>query len=419
MDRPILVDVTRLLTRLHHRAPTGIDRVELAYARRFLDGSPARDAVALTPFGARRLPKAVGTELVARLEERWRDGQQAGEDPAAARLRAWLLAEPVPPPAQPEPGRAGRGVPLRSLITRLRAATWPTLGPAQGGAIYLHTSHLRLDLPQRLSWLDGRPDIRPVFYVHDLIPIEHPEYSVPGEAARHRVRMETVARRAAAVLTNSEDVAERFRAHAAAENLPAVPVTPAPIGIEPGFTGAVMPLGASRPYLVACSTIEGRKNHLLLLQLWRELAGLLGPHTPALVLVGRRGWESEGATDLLDRCPGLRPHVIEAPGLPTRDLAALLAGAQALLMPSFAEGYGIPVLEALSVGTPVIASDLPAHREVSRGCATLLHPLDGLGWREAILAAAQRPRAARIAHPMPIPDWAGHFRFVDSVLASL
>ena len=53
-------------------------------------------------------------------------------------------------------------------------------------------------------------------------------------------------------------------------------------------------------------------------------------------------------------------------------------------MPSHAEGYGLPLIEALCVGTPVIASDLPAHRDVAGDYAIYRHPMDGLGWLAAV-----------------------------------
>ena len=421
MARPLLVDVTRLLTRLQQPAPTGIDRVELAYAQHVLDGSPDRHAVALTPFGGRLLPPAERERLFGTLGSRWgddRDGGNGPEAPATARLRAWLSQSSPEKPPGPVPGSSALPTAVLGKLGSLRAVRWPDAGrAAPGQAIYLHTSHLRLDRPDRLAWLDARPDISPLFFVHDIIPIEFPEYGVPGEAERHRVRMQTIARRAAAVIANSRDVADRFAGHLRREGLPIPPVTVAPLGIEPAFTRPAVPWKAARPYFVVCSTIEGRKNHLMLLQVWRDLARELGPETPALVIVGRRGWESEAATDLLDRCTAIAPHVVEANGVPTRDLAGLVAGARALLMASFAEGYGIPVVEALAVGTPVIASDIGAHREVAGGRATLLDPLDGPGWRDAIRRAASG--AAPAPQPVPVPDWASHFRIVDHVLASL
>ena len=123
---------------------------------------------------------------------------------------------------------------------------------------------------------------------------------------------------------------------------------------------------------------------MLLLNLWRELGRLLGPATPKLIVAGARGWENENVLDLLERCPGLRDHVIEAPGLSTPSLKRLIDNARAVLMPSFAEGYGLPVAEALTAGTPVLASDLASVRAMGESAVITLDPLDGLGWRAAI-----------------------------------
>lgn len=426
--RPVLLDITRLITRLASPAPTGIDRVELAYARRFLTGRDAGLAVAITPSGGRLVPRAVAAEILDRLARLWREepGDPARPGPEAVRIRDWLAGRAASPDAaSARPGWTRRRPVWNRLAWAARARFWPEVTAAAPGSIYLHTSHLRLDRPERFGWLAERPDVSSVFFVHDLIPIDFPEYGVAGEADRHRVRMDTIARRAAAVVTNSRDVADRFTRHLADSGLPSVHATAAPLGVEDAFRAPAVPLESERPYLVCCGTIEARKNHLLLLQIWRDLAARSG-EVPALVVVGRRGWESEAAVDLLDRCPALRPHVIETSGLPTGDLARLIAGARALLMPSFAEGYGIPVAEALSLGTLVLASDLRAHREVAgealrSGGAVLLDPLDGPAWRDAILrAAATVPHVGAQARAgYQPPTWAEHFTIVDHVLDGL
>ncbi|MGH6869462.1 MAG: glycosyltransferase, partial [Methylocella sp.] len=120
-----------------------------------------------------------------------------------------------------------------------------------------------------------------------------------------------------------------------------------------------------------------------------------GAAAPKLILIGSRGWENENAVDLLQRCPSIGNHVIEAAGLPTPALKRLLDGARALLMPSFAEGYGLPVAEAMAARVPVIASDIPVFRETAGGRITALSPIDGEGWLEAIRALARSHRSER------------------------
>ena len=417
---PILVDTTRLLTRLKHPSPSGIDRVDLAYARHFLNGEPDRLAIGIGYFGPRILPDPLRRKLIRTVAERWGEDLPAGQDPVLAEIRRRLRGDRTSAGAA-RSGSAGRLPRLKheaaDQILKLSGFRWRAAEDAPRDAIYLHTSHLRLDRPEHFAWLGKRPDIRAVFFVHDLIPIEFPEYVVPGEDERHRVRMTTVARHAAAVLVNSADVGERFARHCRQAGLPSPPVTVAPLAVEPVFLDTPRRPAAGRPYFVICSTIEARKNHLLLLQVWRELAGRLGPETPALVIVGRRGWESEAAIDLLDRSPALRGHVFEASGLSTGGLAELVAGARALLMPSFAEGYGIPIVEALTVGTPVLASDIPVHREVAGQRARFIDPLDGPAWLGAV-ENLSRTEAETVEGYAP-PTWGAHFAAVNHLLREL
>jgi glycosyltransferase involved in cell wall biosynthesis len=172
-----------------------------------------------------------------------------------------------------------------------------------------------------------------------------------------------------------------------------------------------------------CGTIEPRKNHLLRLNVWRELAS--GGRAPKLVVVGKRGWLNENVVDMITRCPALAGHVIETAGLSTPGLRHLMSGARALLMPSFGEGFGLPVAEALVAGVPVIASDLDVFREVGGDAPDYLHPLDGLGWLQAIrdYSEPDSPRRAaslaRMAQARIVNAPEAFFETIDAFLATL
>ena len=138
----------------------------------------------------------------------------------------------------------------------------------------------------------------------------------------------------------------------------------------------------------------------------------MGDQAPRLVLIGRYGWENEAVLDHLQRSPNLQGLVHQVENLPDTALADLMSGAQAVLAPSSVEGFDLPAVEACALGVPLIASDIPAHRELVPQ-ATLLDPLDGLGWLK-VLEAATRRRPEAPAYNAP--TWQAHFRRIEDRL---
>lgn len=178
------------------------------------------------------------------------------------------------------------------------------------------------------------------------------------------------------------------------------------------------------PYFVMLGTIEPRKNHWFMLHIWRRLVEQMGDEAPKLVIIGRRGWECENVIDMLERCVPLRKSVIEESDCSDARLHAWLRHARALLFPSFVEGYGMPLVEALTLGVPVLASDLSVFHEIASDFPDYIDPLDGPGWLTWIRAYSQFEsveRAAQVARisSFHAPTWAEHFRNVDSFLEAL
>jgi glycosyltransferase involved in cell wall biosynthesis len=235
-----------------------------------------------------------------------------------------------------------------------------------------------------------------VFFIHDMLPFETPEYFPAKEFARHVNRMRNLARYGAGAVVSSEVVKSALLAHLRILGRGDMPVQVAPIPVAPVFREPSLPDHALsfHPFFIQCGTIEPRKNHLMILQVWRELVARRGSAAPKLLLAGARGWENENIVDLLDRSQALRDHVWEVSGLPTPVLKRLMGSARALLMPSFAEGFGLPVVEALAAGVPIVASDIPVFHEIAEGAFTPVGPIDGEGWRREIERLADRPRAA-------------------------
>jgi glycosyltransferase involved in cell wall biosynthesis len=113
--------------------------------------------------------------------------------------------------------------------------------------------------------------------------------------------------------------------------------------------------------------------------------------------------------------------VIEKRRCPDAALATWLQHAQALLFPSFVEGFGLPLLEALSQGVPAIASDLAVFREFAGEIPDYLDPLDGSGWKARVLDYAQPDSALRRAQlermrGFQAPTWENHFATVEGLI---
>ena len=398
----ILFDLSRLVSRAGRETPTGIDRVELAYAEHLIGRGLPLSFTVLTAGGRfGLLPRAVADDYVETIARTWRGAAGARRDLRHTKqlarmleLRATLQGE-------------------RALVKSLRAAF--------DRPAYLLVSHHHLEKRRAIARLKRQTCAWFVCLIHDLIPIEFPEYALPGQDDKHRRRIESAAALADAVIVNSAVTRDAFLPYLerAGRN---PPVLVAPFGVDlPSLAGHELQ-GPRRPYFVCIGTIEARKNHLLLLNVWRQLAAELGDAAPALVLIGQRGWETESAIDMLERSPALHGLVFERSNLPDAEAMRLLKGAQALLLPSFAEGFGFPLIEALAQGIPVLCSNLAALRENGGDVPEYLDPLDGLGWRAAVIdysGPASPRRAAQLKRMSGwrAPTWEGHFTEVEALIA--
>ncbi len=392
-DAPLLIDVSRLVwRRWSGTRATGIDRICLAWLEFYASRA---QAVIIHRRGKAILPESTSRklfDLLLRPERSHRD---------VLRFRLDMI-------------RLGLGHGT-SLQDRLSGR----------GRIWLNAGHTGLDVPGLAEWCRRR-ELRPVYLVHDLIPITHPQFCREGEEDRHKHRILTMLATAAGVVANSEDTLrcyENYAREAGAKLSPRTVAWPGTHQLSEAHSESL-----AEPSFVVLGTIEGRKNHKLLLSVWQELvAGVAwsnGPaKTPRLVIFGRRGWQADDVFALLDN-HDFKGHVVEVGPQSDAQLARELRGARALLFPSFVEGFGMPMVEALAAGVPVIASDLPVFREVGQGVPDLLPASDPAAWRDAILDYARQDSEARTRqiarmeqyHP---PSWADHFARVDMLIGDL
>ena len=406
----ILFDATRLLRRKNAGTPTGIDRVVFEHARWLLRTAPE----ALVPVWnwrgrLSRIDTKKFSSYLSSVQKNWDDDIKGASSRRLDRIVQRIDADNETNGAVREP---------RPLAPRNNAGWLGRFAESRKafrydpGSIYLSSAHSGLEVSGLLSSLKAGGAAAVVF-IHDLIPITHPEFCRAGEKERHERRIRTTLAYAEQIVVNSRVTAHDLSSFAERECLSLPPVAVAPLGVGAAFHACKDAVETRRPYFLAVGTLEGRKNLSFLLMVWRLISDMLGKDAPRLILVGRLGWESESIIDLLDRSEHLKDTVIEIAGLADKELAVLLAGANGLLAPSFAEGFNLPVAEALALGVPVIASDIPAHRELLAGRHQLLHPLDGPGWLSAIVKAAE---SRQKLSPDRVSLWTSHLDILDGVI---
>jgi glycosyltransferase involved in cell wall biosynthesis len=277
--------------------------------------------------------------------------------------------------------RAGR--PARIAWTQLLAGR----AARAAGADLLHGVHYELPLAARLPQ---------VVTVHDLTLLTNPEWHEAGKvrwfgwALRRAVR---TARRVLCVsATTARDLAERLEV--APER---IDVTRLGTDLRPAGPAEVAALrrrlGLDGPYVLGLGTVEPRKDLPTLVRAFAALAGEL-PHR--LVLAGLAGW-GQGALAAAITGSGVADRVLCTGYLPEADKAALLTGAEVFAYPSRYEGFGLPVLEAMACGTPVVTTTGGSLPEVAGDAALLVEPGDPDALAAALAKLAGDPAARQAA----------------------
>jgi glycosyltransferase involved in cell wall biosynthesis len=227
---------------------------------------------------------------------------------------------------------------------------------------------------------------RNVVVIHDVAPLREPGWYGSFYSTYHASMLRALARRSRLVLTVSE-----FSRNEILELLPVTPerVRVVPPGVDERLSPDADPepararLGLKRPYVLAVGSDVTRKN----------LAAL----EPAAAALAREGIELVAAGSGRAYMRGQQVGGLRRIGyVDERELPGLYAGALALAMPSLYEGFGLPCLEAMASGVPVVAADRAALPETCGGAARLVDPGDGDGFAAALLdaAAGERPHRA-------------------------
>ena len=301
--------------------------------------------------------------------------------------------------------------------------------PKKGEANFvLNTSHSGLESPIYAKYMQ-QYGLEGIYFLHDNIPIDYPEYCRAGEFEKHFQRLKNLLD-AKLVIANSQYTLDRFYVFCQKYHYKPPPTIWAHLGIEeiskktlikaPTYLDLLI---EDKPYFVILGTIEARKNHLFLLNLWRELVKQLGDECPKLFIVGKRGWECEQVIDILDRSIELKQVIVELNYCQDHEVNYLLQHCQALLFPSFVEGFGLPFIQSIYHDIPVIANDIPIFRELNYGGAQLISTMDGKAWLQIIIDYLKSDLGNRMNQILAIerehkelPTWRHHFTIVNPAI---
>lgn len=390
-----LLDLSRLVSRVGRGPLTGVDRVEMAYLHKLLQETPPLFSLIRISGVFALLDEERTRSLLARMTGKSPWGRRDPKSMFRLKQSKWQQR-------------------VQSDCRRLAIANSKNvqvlLDRLPKGFSYLNVGHSNLseDVMKSVKSRGGQVAV----LVHDMIPLEYPELQRAGTVDAFEKKMVNVSKYADVVIYNSAQ-SQSSGAHHLSK-----------MGGEPNsivaHLGITKPVPSSEPlpreidpntaFFVTVGTIEPRKNHALLLDIWQEFEQI--PNAPQLVIIGSRGWNNEAVFDRLNSKP---VNVVEIENLSDRRVAQLVTESAGLLFPSITEGFGLPPAEAILLQTPVICGDLPVYREFLGDIPIYADTADRYLWKEAIQELVHRKEIKKAVQSdlTKMPTWRAHF---DKVL---
>jgi len=353
----IVLDVSDLLKYLRANVGmTGIQRVQMSVIGTILKSFPTRNI----RFGF--------------------CGKKAGEIFTPAEGRIFDLIDEVNHPAV---SRANLDLRLRGVRADARPAEF------RSGDVFMLLGAFWIfrTYAQTISIL-RRQGVKVGVYVYDLIPLTHPHYFAIPLRLSYRTQFAKVMKVVDFACTISEFVANDLRMALTNTLQRSIPVTAVPLAQD--MPKQTMPVDEAfrnetpDAFVLCVCTLEVRKNHLLLLDVWSNLHRKYGNELPSLVLVGKWGWKIKPLRNRLQKSKNVDGKIIVLGSLSEARLAHLYRNCLFTVFPSFVEGWGLPVGESLSFGKPCIASNTSSIPEVGGDLVRYIDPYDTAAAQEMI-----------------------------------
>lgn len=239
-----------------------------------------------------------------------------------------------------------------------------------------------------------------VTVIHDISFETHPEYFDPREVKQFRVTFPLTARRAKKVLTVSEySKRDLMDIYGLPEDKVVVTYEAANERFQPHAGGADgggirQRYGIGGDYVLAVGNLQPRKNLVRLIAAYTRLRKARPDITQQLVIVGKKAWMHDPILDFMRRSEW-KHDIILTDYVPDEDLPGIYANASLMVYPSLYEGFGLPPLEAMACGTPVIVSDRSSLPEVVGDAGIKVDPLDVDGIAASMASVLLEPQVSR------------------------
>ena len=393
----IFYDITRLVNRRHQKYATGIDRIDINYAC--------------------FLSKTQNVHFVYQHNNNFKVLLDKGL--IAFLYDLWILKE----------SKIDTDIEVLFILDVLKGQdvlSLQSFHKCREKKFYINVSHYFFNDFDAFLKFKRTGQLIFISYIHDLIPVEYPEYTKSKNKNYYSSLFSLALCLSDVIFTNSQATYDSIIRFCSVNKISLPDIYINHIGVEPKFIEDSFKhqdkfFSDNCEYFVYVSSIDARKNHILLLNIWREWSREQ-IKIPKLVFIGNRGGGNECVCNFLDNALFIDNYIIELNNLDDDQMMQVVKHSLGVLYPSFAEGWGMPIAEAIALNKPVICSDIKAHRESGQGLVTYLDPLDGLGWKyhiKHLYSLHQLPdydKSVLLYSNYIFPTWANHFEFIMSKL---